>query len=155
MEVFEGNFAVVFIAEVMRTRSSRLHGNSGTFSTMDAVRSPVARTGDGALLAEEMPALNIPGFVRSPHREAAIESSFSLKARIRPDAVGPVAPSDVVNIAGGRDDVEALRSILEGIALLQLLAAYHQCLAAGIVSRQERVGGMVEDAHYNVVIAAV
>ena len=85
---------------------------------MDAARSPVARPVMELWLTEEMPALNIPGFVRRPHGEAAIESSFSIKARIRPDAVGPVAPSDVVDIADGRDDVEALRSILEGIALL-------------------------------------
>ena len=155
MEVFEGNFAVVFIAEVMRTRSSRLHGNSGTFSTMDTVRSAVTWTGDGGLLAEEMPALGVPGCIRRSHGEAAIETGLSFEAGIGPDAISPIASSDVVDVAGGRDDVEGLGPILERVALLQLLTADHEGLTAGIVNRHESVGRMVENAHHHVVVAAV
>ena len=89
---------------------------------MNAVRSPVARTGNGSELAEKMPALSIPGFIRRPHRQAAVEPGLSIEVGKRLDTIGPVAASNVVDVAGGRNDVEGLCATLKRVSLLELFS---------------------------------
>ena len=100
IKVLKRDFALILITEVMRSAAARLHCNSTIFSTVNAVCSPVTWPGDGSELAEEMPVLSIPGFIRRPHRKAAIESGLTFEAGEGFDAVGSVTASDVVDVAG-------------------------------------------------------